>query len=156
LPFERLVKAKGLSQKEEFLALQNQIIPLMRPPGSGSTSDYEVELYKASTANMSNSVEGNIKIIKSALAYNRLQRERILYIDNAVYEGARFGNASNQFYKDLENNTELQAKIFNVEDGVPIVKKASIDNIDTAGTYFNSDTQSYFTITDQMLSNKER
>lgn len=64
------IPTKGLSDIQAAEALINQLVPAQRPPGSGTMSDRDLALYKASLPRLINTPGGNQKIIDTALAIN--------------------------------------------------------------------------------------
>ena len=59
-----------LSNLETFDALIAYMVPRMRAVGSGSTSDFEVQMYQLAAASMSNTPDANLKIIAGFQQFN--------------------------------------------------------------------------------------
>lgn len=57
------IPVEGVDDIQAATALINQLVPGQRPPGSGTMSDADVELFKQSLPRIINSPDGNAKII---------------------------------------------------------------------------------------------
>ena len=63
----------------------NQLIPSQRPAGSGTTSDKDMALYKASLPSIRNSAGGNKLIVKSMRALMQYDIDRAAISDQAMF-----------------------------------------------------------------------
>ena len=61
---------------EGFTAMVNQMVPAQRPPGSGTMSDKDVDLFKNSLANVAQTKEGREFILAQSEAINRYDAAR--------------------------------------------------------------------------------
>lgn len=66
----------GLDDIQAAQAIINQLVPLQRPPGSGTMSDADLELYKASLPAIINQPGGNQQIIATTRAINEYTVEQ--------------------------------------------------------------------------------
>jgi hypothetical protein len=64
------IPMEGLDDIQAAQAIINQMVPLQRPPGSGTMSDADLALFKASLPAILNQPGGNTKIITTAKAIN--------------------------------------------------------------------------------------
>lgn len=65
------IKLDGASKVEAMESLISQLVPSQRPPGSGTISDADLALYKASLPRIINSPEGNQLILETLYAINQ-------------------------------------------------------------------------------------
>lgn len=59
----------------EFIAAQNKLVPTMRPKGSGSTSDKDMEIFKSATFGITKPKEANRNIIRGRMAAAENERD---------------------------------------------------------------------------------
>lgn len=59
------IKSKGSSDIEAAQAVINRLVPEQRAPGSGTMSDRDIELFKASLPRLINTPEGNKQILEA-------------------------------------------------------------------------------------------
>lgn len=64
------IKTEGLDKVQAMESLISQMVPSQRPPGSGTISDADLALYKASLPRLINSPEGNNLILETLYAIN--------------------------------------------------------------------------------------
>lgn len=64
------IKTEGLDKVQAMESLISQMVPSQRPPGSGTISDADLALYKASLPRLINSPEGNSLILETLYAIN--------------------------------------------------------------------------------------
>ena len=67
------LQTEGLSDIQAAEAIINQMVPGQRPPGSGTMSDRDLELFKLSLPRLINTPEGNEKIITTMRAISQYQ-----------------------------------------------------------------------------------
>lgn len=65
------IKLDGAGKVEAMESLISQLVPSQRPPGSGTISDADLALYKASLPRIINSPEGNQLILETLYAINQ-------------------------------------------------------------------------------------
>lgn len=121
-----------ISDQQLLKAISNKLAPLMRPPGSGSTSDMEFKAYKEAVLSLGNNAKANyltlhmlkkttenseadIRLRKELLIQgksNKYINERIRELDKGIYKKmpplqttnvAEFRQARDTFYNSLEN-----------------------------------------------------
>jgi hypothetical protein len=68
---------KNLPQKEQVASAMAFMIPRMRVPGSGATSDSEMDAFKKSITNYANTTEGNIILARTFLQLHARQRRAL-------------------------------------------------------------------------------
>lgn len=115
LPQENLDK---LSQQELFNATTSFIIPRMRVAGSGSTSDFEANLFREATANIENTVEGNRVIVGGMKAIARYNKKRLSLMEKYLNENQNllgFGDFADaelgSVFETFSNETEYEDKV---------------------------------------------
>lgn len=64
------IKTEGLDNVQAMESLISQLVPTQRPPGSGTISDADLKLYKASLPRLINTPEGNRLILETMYAIN--------------------------------------------------------------------------------------
>lgn len=64
------IKSEGLDKVQAMESLISQLVPTQRPPGSGTISDADLALYKASLPRLVNTPEGNRLILDTMYAIN--------------------------------------------------------------------------------------
>jgi hypothetical protein len=69
------IKTEGLSDIQAAQALINQMVPTQRLPGSGTMSDADLALFKASLPRLLNTPEGNKTIIQTMRGMTEYQRK---------------------------------------------------------------------------------
>lgn len=70
------IPSEGLDDIQAAQAIINQLVPLQRPPGSGTMSDADLELYKKSLPSILNQKGGNQQIIETTRAINQYAVEQ--------------------------------------------------------------------------------
>lgn len=98
----RGIGGEGMDDLQATQALINQLVPTQRQPGSGSMSDRDVELFKASLPSLWNTPGGNQKILgvmKGLAEYKRKQGE----IASAVLSGDLDRNDARRALQALPN-----------------------------------------------------
>ena len=83
LPQEELDK---LSQQDLFATTVAQIVPNMRVVGSGSTSDVEIQLFRESTASLSNTVASNKLIVAGSLRVAEYNEQRAAIMSDYIHK----------------------------------------------------------------------
>lgn len=77
------IATDGLSDIQAMQALINQMVPAQRAPGSGTMSDADLALFKASIPRVINTPGGNEKIVATMRAINQYDQQMV-QIANAV------------------------------------------------------------------------
>ena len=115
LPQENLDQ---LSQQELFNATTSFIIPRMRVAGSGSTSDFEANLFREATANIENTVQGNRVIVGGMKAIARYNKKRLSLMEKYLNENKNllgFGDFADaelgSVFETFSNETEYEDKV---------------------------------------------
>lgn len=78
--------AKSLTQQQLLQSIADQLAPLMRVVGSGSSSDKDVELFRSATIAMDKTPMANLVIAKTIRQTNRHNKERLKLFDKYVKE----------------------------------------------------------------------
>jgi hypothetical protein len=73
---------KQLTDMELFQKLVNRATPLMRPVGSGATSDMEIDMFKSAIANMQSRPETNLLLVKGARQIQEYNQRQLTYFEN--------------------------------------------------------------------------
>lgn len=130
LPILNKMASLGLLSEEEmatvanlqsFQAMANYLVPRMRPAGSGSTSDFEANLFLSATASLGKDTQSNRLIIKGMMAmsdyYNRkgvLLKSLMNKNNNADYDKETYDQAIKDGMSELD--AMVYAEIGNVAD----------------------------------------
>jgi flagellar protein FlgJ len=69
------IETKNLSEIQAAEAIVNQLVPLQRPPGSGTMSDADLALFKRSLPRLINTPAGNKQIIDTLRAINQYDQQ---------------------------------------------------------------------------------
>jgi hypothetical protein len=64
------IKIDGLDEVQAFTSIVSKLAPLMRPPGSGATSDFEFKQYLAALPQLAQTTEGRKLILDQMRALN--------------------------------------------------------------------------------------
>lgn len=74
----------GSFKTTELKALTDRIAPIMRKPGSGSSSDRDVEMFKNSVVNVNNTPEANRRFAEGAVAIADRNRKYIDFLNEMI------------------------------------------------------------------------
>lgn len=74
----------GSFKTTELKALTDRIAPMMRKPGSGSSSDTDVKMFKNSVVNVNNTPEANKRFAQGAVAMSKRNQEYIDFLNQAI------------------------------------------------------------------------
>ena len=123
LPIRNILNDMGFTDDENvdkqilFQTLISRIIPTMREEGSGSTSDFEVELFTRATAALKNSTLVNKKLIQDMAIAARMNVERSRYINKAIRKtGAERKDAYSAELEFAQFINQTKSKDFNYFD----------------------------------------
>jgi hypothetical protein len=111
LKFKRIAQALDIGDDETvnqqvlFQRIVSKLVPTMREPGSGSTSDFEVELYKMATAGLDMTPEQNREFVEQMIYYNKMQIARANYSQRAVTQGGSLIDAEEDFTQLINRAT---------------------------------------------------
>ena len=95
LPFKKLAAGMGflgdeniqeLSEQEALNAFANQLVPMQRVAGSGSTSDADMDLYKSTIFGLDKTPYANLIIAKTMKQINRHNKQRLSLLDKFIEE----------------------------------------------------------------------
>ena len=95
LPFRRLALGMGfvgdeeserISGQELLKSVADQLAPMMRVAGSGSSSDKDVELFRSATISMDKTPFTNMIIAKTLKQTNRHNKKRLALLDKYIKE----------------------------------------------------------------------
>lgn len=150
LPFLNTMASLGILNEEEkanvanmqsFQAMANFLVPRMRPAGSGSTSDFEANLFASATAGLGKDTESNRLIVKGMMAMSDYYQRKGVLLKSLMTKNnnADFDKESYDYaIKELKmNETEayVYSEIGNVADrelGNMFKQYATDDAIDKA------------------------
>lgn len=99
------INGEGLSQIQAAEALINQLVPLQRPPGSGTMSDRDLALFRESLPRVLNQPGGNRLILEGMKAINGYVRAQS-DIARQVAEGAISREEGRRMMKEIPNPLE--------------------------------------------------
>jgi len=155
LPFLNTMASLGLLSEDEkarvanmqsFQAMANFLVPRMRPAGSGSTSDFEANLFASATAGLGKDTESNRLIVKGMIAMSDYyQRKGVLLKslmtknNNADFDKESYDYAIKEL-KMSETEAYVYSELGNVADrklGNMFKQYSTDDAIDKA--YKNGD-----------------
>jgi len=150
LPFLNTMASLGLLSEDEkarvanmqsFQAMANFLVPRMRPAGSGSTSDFEANLFASATAGLGKDTESNRLIVKGMIAMSDYyQRKGVLLKslmtknNNADFDKESYDYAIKEL-KMSETEAYVYSELGNVADrklGNMFKQYATDDAIDQA------------------------
>lgn len=95
LPFKKIAAGMGflgdenlqeLSEQEALNAFANQLVPMQRVAGSGSTSDADMDLYKSTIFSLDKTPYANLIIAKTMKQINRHNKKRLALLDKFIEE----------------------------------------------------------------------
>lgn len=116
--------------EQKFRALSNEILPTMRPTGSGSTSDKDMAVFEKATFGLSKNKDANESIIKGRIAAEENNIAHLQFLADGYNQGVPLSELDKMWNKYLNENN-----IFN-DDG-SLNKKRK-----TAQEYFYGGLQS--------------
>jgi hypothetical protein len=100
----------GTSEMELFQQIQDKLVPAMRVPGSGSTSDFEGSMFVSAIPNLSRTTEGNQKIVYVLGKMIDYQMQNARLMENYFYE-----NKTLRGYNEYREN-KIGASALSKED----------------------------------------
>lgn len=99
------VPVEGRSAIQTFDAIINRLVPSQRPPGSGTMSDRDVELFKLSLPGLMNSPEGNAQILNTMESMARYKAEQAI-IAQELMSGAIDRKTAFERLRSMKNPLE--------------------------------------------------
>ena len=147
---------QDLGDQQILQSLSFQLAPMMRPPGSGSTSDMEFKAYQKGILSLGNEKEANYlnlytleKMTKNAIKLNKLEKQLLShpknysykYIDDKLME--QDIGIFDKIYKDEDGENRLfdndgDARFDNDEDKKIIIKNYYAD-LPRGAVFINDD-----------------
>jgi hypothetical protein len=110
----------NFTQQELFEATTNYLVPRMRVPGSGSTSDLEIDLFRSAVPNLGRTTQGNLVItagIENLLEYNKkrgnLADEYLRNNKNLLGFGEYADDKLGNLYESYASDNEFDEKVKN-------------------------------------------
>jgi hypothetical protein len=82
LGFATPEERKNLSDQALFLKLSKEASTMMRPAGSGATSDFEAKTYQQVTAKLDDTPESNLKRIAGALQIHDYNKKKMAFYED--------------------------------------------------------------------------
>lgn len=129
MPFRNLAVSLGIAdqetidnftQQELFEATTNYLVPRMRVPGSGATSDLEIDLFRSAVPNLGRTTQGNLVIaagIENLLEYNKkrgyLADEYLRNNKNLLGFGEYADDKLGNLYESYASDNEFDEKVKN-------------------------------------------
>lgn len=71
-------------ETSDLKALTNRIAPLMRQPGSGASSDKDVEMFRSSVVNINNTPDANQRFAKGAAAMAKRNQQYVEFLTQTI------------------------------------------------------------------------
>ena len=115
--------SQKLSNQEIFEAAAKYIIPRMRPPGSGATSNFEINTFESATATLNKTPEANLIIVKGMLALQKHKRQSIRLMDEYL-QSSNQGLLGYAQYEE-QNRTPI-FKMYQTEEEYNTAKESGI------------------------------
>lgn len=110
----------NFTQQELFEATTNYLVPRMRVPGSGATSDLEIDLFRSAVPNLGRTTQGNLVIaagIENLLEYNKkrgnLADEYLRSNKNLLGFGEYADDKLGNLYESYASDNEFDEKVKN-------------------------------------------
>ena len=117
--------SQQLTNQEIFEAAAKYIIPRMRPPGSGATSNFEINTFESAAASLNKTEESNLIIVKGMLALQEHKKQSLMLMD-------KYLQSSNQgllgFAEYEEQNRTPIFKMYQNEEEYNTAKESGILN----------------------------
>ena len=115
--------SQKLSNQEIFEAAAKYIIPRMRPPGSGATSNFEINTFESAAATLNKTPESNLIIVKGMLALQEHKKQSLMLMD-------KYLQTSNQgllgYAQYEEQNRTPIFKMYQTEEEYNTAKESGI------------------------------
>lgn len=124
LPFKKLAAGMGflgdeniqeLGEQEALNAFANQLVPMQRVAGSGSTSDADMDLYKSTIFGLDKTPYANLIIAKTMKQINRHNKQRLALLDKFIEQRQTtlgFGDYADsqlpRIFERVEGENDLQ------------------------------------------------
>lgn len=96
------VEVDGLSDLQTFNAIRDRLVPMMRTPGSGATSDFDARMFLNSLPSLATTPEGN-SMIADTLAAVQQHKMASAAIANQAFTGAITWQDAEKKIADLGN-----------------------------------------------------
>lgn len=90
--------------RQEMQAISSEIAPQMRVPGSGSSSDKDVAMFKAATVGLDKDKPVNDSIVNSYRSLLERERDRADFLNQYTARGATIAQAKNEWSKYANAN----------------------------------------------------
>ena len=115
--------SQKLSNQEIFEAAAKYIIPRMRPPGSGATSNFEINTFESATATLNKTPEANLIIVKGMLALQEHKKQSLMLMDKYL-QSSNQGLLGYSEYEE-KNRTPI-FKMYQTEEEYNTAKESEI------------------------------
>lgn len=92
-------ETEQFNRTEFFKTLQAKIAPMMRPPGSGSTSDYEVRMFQMAAPSLGLDKKTNMLLIKGAMQAFEYNRRKYQFMEQYFAENKNLTGAEEEWDK---------------------------------------------------------
>ena len=105
-------QVQNLTNQQVLRTSFNYLIPRQRVPGSGATSDFEARLFSQATANLQNTPEANLILVKGLQALTKRKKE----VFNAMETFAQDKKSLLGVAQYVEENVAPAFKAYNTDD----------------------------------------
>ena len=146
LPFRKLALGMGfigddesqnIAGQELLKSVADQLAPMMRVAGSGSSSDKDVELFRSATISMDKTAFTNLVIAKTLQQTNRHNKKRLALLDKYIEEkGSALG-----FGEYADEN--LDPVFFRVDGDEDLQKLYDEEKVKTEDVYYDNEYQKF-------------
>jgi hypothetical protein len=85
------VKIDGTTEGEVIQSIQSRLAPAMRPEGSGSSSNMDVQMFMDSLPNLFRTPNGNMAIIRHMRHITRRQQQEATFMRNYMHKNGSLG-----------------------------------------------------------------
>lgn len=147
---------KQLTDMELFQKLVNRATPLMRPIGSGATSDMEINMFKSAIANMQSRPETNLLLVKGARQIQEYNQRQLTFFEN-YYVGT--DDSGQQRYNLVGAvqafNQSGDTPFFSASDDQGLYQLVADGRIKEGDIFKNMQNGGYQIMTSQLMSGLE-
>lgn len=151
LPFNRILAQAGMLTPEEqerfdltqtFKALQDRITPMLRPVGSGSTSDFEVRMFQAAAPNLAKGKNTNRLLVKGAMQIHEYNRRKLAFEEQYLIENNTLAGAGVAWAKKNDKAINTFKSSDELRDGIE-------NGLISVGDVYMSDFGSFHILSDK-------
>ena len=147
---------KQLTDMELFQKLVNRATPLMRPVGSGATSDMEIDMFKSAIANMQSRPETNLLLVKGARQIQEYNQRQLTYFENYYLGTDDSGQQRYNLVGAVQAfNESGDTPFFSASDDQGLYQLVADGRIKEGDVFKNMQNGGYQIMTSQLMSGLE-